>query len=103
MKVYFAFSLILLTSGCHTTSHERLAADIGAGIKPGMTISEASEHLVQEGFRCDPRTMAPSITCTKIQQSLLPSTCVVRVNLRPSDNGQTVEIVDVPKLACAGL
>jgi hypothetical protein len=99
----FAFSLILLTSGCHTTSHERLMADIGASIKPGMTIAEASNHLVQEGFHCDSRVMAPSITCTRIQQSLLPSTCIARVNLQPSDNGETVETVELAKLACAGL
>jgi hypothetical protein len=94
---------LLCLSGCYTVNNGRFSSDMRALVRPGMQMNAAIERLKLEGFDCDSRSAAPAITCTKTRQSLLPYTCIERVNLVPAAGLGTVERVDIPKIACAGL
>lgn len=94
---------LLCLTGCYTVNNDRFSSDMRTMVRPGMQMRAAIERLELEGFSCDPRSAAPATTCTKTRQSLLPYTCLERVNLVPAIGLASVELVDIPKIACAGL
>jgi hypothetical protein len=89
-------------SGCYTVSNERLSQDVRALVQPGMEIPLAIDRLEGKGFKCDPQSPAPAITCAKTQQSVLPYTCIERVTLMSSNCPARVERIAIPPIACAG-
>jgi hypothetical protein len=48
------------------------------------------KHLVKVGFTCDDRGSAPAITCTRMRQSILPYTCIQRVDLKTDSDRKTI-------------
>jgi hypothetical protein len=102
-RVGLSLGCLLCLSGCYTVNNERFATDIRARVTPGMDVSTATNRLKSNGFDCDSRSAAPAITCTKTRQSLLPYTCIERVNLFLIGMPAQVDHVEVPKIMCAGL
>jgi len=87
--------------GCVGVNQDFFAAHMHALVRPGMPTADAVAALQGRGFSCDSRVAAPAISCTKERQSLLPSTCIERVNLLVATS--TVTGIEVPQVMCAGL
>jgi hypothetical protein len=96
--------LILLTqlSACYSIDQERFAAYAAEIAQPGMPMAQATERLSVAGFSCDPRSSQPATTCTRTRQSLLPYTCIERVNLIENTKERLIDSVTVPAIVCAG-
>ena len=103
MRLFLPLLLIAQLAGCYTLNQERFAAYIAETVQPGVPLAQAMERLSAAGFSCDPRASSPAISCTRIRQSLLPYTCVERVNLVPNKEMTVVGFVAVPQVVCAGL
>jgi hypothetical protein len=98
--IFLVFGLTL--AGCYTLSQERFVATVTAMVAPGLPLAQATERLAGAGFECDWRSSAPAITCTRTRQSLLPSTCIERVNLTPDSAIHAVAKVAIAPVMCAG-
>jgi len=98
-----AGALMLCLSGCYTVNDERFSAHVRTLVRPEMPLEQGIQALQNDGFLCYPMSPAPSKTCSKTRQRLLPSTCIERVNLHASDNPPKVGHVEVRKIVCAGL
>ena len=102
-RYVFITSCLLWLGGCYTVSNERFSADIHKLLEPGFDMASATKNLEAIGFSCDSVSAAPSTTCTKTRQGILPYTCIERVNLIPASKQTGVERVDIPQIMCAGL
>jgi hypothetical protein len=102
----FAVSLLTGVGGCAGMSpadNARFQAVVAKNVSVGMSFLTAIEHLVKAGFSCEDRGSAPAVTCTRDRMSLLPYTCVQRVNLMTDAERKTiVEVIPKP-IGCAGL
>ena len=92
--------LSLVFLGCYSPNHPALEKEVRNLVLEGMPVSTAVAHLSAHGFDC---SGTHPITCTRIRQRLLPSSCVERVNLEPGDPTAALAHWDVPPIACAGL
>ena len=69
-----------------------------------MPFTTTIEKLEADGFSCDLiGKVDPAKTCTKTRQSLLPYTCVERVNVKPSADARGGSAIEVRPIVCAGL
>lgn len=91
--------LALALLGCYTPNQQVLEKEVRNLARPGMPASAAVANLSSRGFEC---TGEP-ITCSRIRQRLLPSSCVERVNLELADQSAVLRTIDVRPIACAGL
>jgi hypothetical protein len=85
--------------GCYSPNQPMLEKEVRDLVQPGMPVSVAVADLSSHGFSC---TEKP-ITCSRVRQRLLPSSCVERVNLQPVNPGLVIGAVDVRPIVCAGL
>jgi hypothetical protein len=102
----FVAAVLLILSGCPGMSsedNERFQAVVAKNVSSGMPFVTAIQHLVKAGFSCDEGSAAPEVTCTRGRQSLLPYTCIQRVNMTTDSNRTTVLVVTPTPIACAGL
>jgi hypothetical protein len=102
-RYVFITSCLLCLGGCYTVNNDRFAADMHKLVEPGLDMASATKHLEAHGFTCDAVSAAPSTTCMRTRQSLLPYTCIERVNLVPDGEQPRVKRVDIPQIMCAGL
>lgn len=91
---------VLCMSSIYAEDQADLEQFIHKQIHVGMTREDAVATLTDEHFSC--HGTAP-LTCARTKQSLLPSSCIERVNLTVSSPGDVVQAVDVKKTVCAGL
>jgi hypothetical protein len=91
-------ALTLALFACYSPNQRRLEKSVQDLIHPGMPMSTAVAELSSRGFTCSGQH---PVTCARIRQRLLPSSCVERVNLE-SGEASTVGRLDVPTIACAG-
>jgi hypothetical protein len=87
-----------LTS-CYSQNQQRLDKEIRGLAYPGMTVPTAIDHLSSHGFACEGDH---PLSCSRIRQRLLPSSCVERVNIDPAERAAVLTVVDVRPIACAG-
>jgi len=102
----FLAAVVLFLYGCPSMSPKanlRFLTDIAKTVSPGMPLSTAIQHLANDGFTCDNQLDVPDVTCTRSRQSVLPYTCIQRVNLSTDANRETVTTVNPRPIACAGL
>jgi hypothetical protein len=95
-----------MLSGCPGMSkrdNERFQAVVAKNVSVGMPFVTAIERLVKAGFSCDDRSAAPAVTCTRDRMSLLPYTCIQRVNLTTDTERRTIVEVNPRPIGCAGL
>jgi hypothetical protein len=97
------FAVLSVLSGCYTVNQERFSIYAASIVTTGTPIVEATARLRDEGFYCDTRSSAPATTCTRTKQSLLPYSCIERINFFPAEDQITIARVDVEKVVCAGL
>ena len=91
-------ALTLALFACYSPNQRRLEQKVHDLIHPGMPMLAAVAQLSSHGFICSGQH---PVTCARIRQRLLPSSCVERVNLY-SDEASAVDRFDVPTIACAG-
>lgn len=96
-----ALLLLLPLAGCYTVNQPRFEAYAAKRVKVGMPMSESIRNLVSDGFKCDAKSAAPAVTCTRMRDSILPYSCIERINIRKT--ADVVSAVEVPSIACAGL
>ena len=94
-----AFLCAVLAS-CYSPNQQKLEKDLRSVVQPGMTVSTAVDRLSARGFRCEGNR---PLTCSRLRQRLLPSSCIERVNLEPADRASLVTVVDVRPILCVGL
>lgn len=102
-RILVSIAMVSCLAGCYSVNQDRFAANMHALVRPGMPVNAAVNVLQARGFACDARSAAPAISCTKDRQSLLPSTCIERVDLSVDGAGTTVASIKVPPIICAGL
>jgi hypothetical protein len=106
--IVFAFGTALLfgISGCAGMSpkdNAKFQAVVAKNVSVGMPFVTAIEHLVKAGFSCDDRVAAPAVSCDRLRYSILPFTCIQRVNLMTDvERKIVVEVIPRP-IGCAGL
>ena len=97
-------TLTAITAGCYTVNQPDFEAHIAAVVSEGMPFAAAIANLTKEGFVCSAVSSASSeVTCTRYRHSLLPSTCIERVNLSPRDKPPLLGSVDIRPIVCASL
>jgi hypothetical protein len=109
MKYVWVFSLVTLVlsvSGCAGMSHRdnaRFQAVVAKNVSVGMPFVTAIEHLAKAGFHCGATSDAADVTCTRVEFSLLPFSCVQRVNVSSDTYRNSVVAVTPEPIACASL
>jgi hypothetical protein len=88
-----------ILAGCYSPNQPMLEKEVRNLVQPGMPVSVAVADLSSHGFSC---TEEP-ITCSRVRQRFLPSSCVERVNLQRVQPGPIIGTVDVRPIVCAGL
>jgi hypothetical protein len=81
--------------------NQHLQEEIAKTISTDMSFSIANQKLVERGFSCDYRVTSPVVSCTRIKDNVLLSSCMQRVNLKLDLNRQTLDGIDVVPIACA--
>lgn len=101
----FSFAILLASSlsGCYMVNQQAYTNYVNERVKPEMTLVQAVDILSSDGFNCDSHSSAPATTCTRNRQSLLPYTCVERVNLTQKGQSAVVKEVEIPPIVCGGL
>ena len=99
MRTLLISILALSLAGCYTVDQTRLTRYVNDTLTPGMPLDQALVRMNVEEFNCDAASMAPAITCTRVQLHL-PHKCLERVNLSARAVGSskilaTVEVVPV--------
>jgi hypothetical protein len=102
MRLLLSLVLVVLLAGCYTVNQQRFAEYVAETVQPGMSLAQATERLSVAGFACDPRSASPAITCTRTRQSVLPYTCIERINLMPNTEITSVIAIAVAPIVCAG-
>ena len=100
---HWALAVACLTAalaGCYSPNQKAFEKEVHTLVQPGMPVSAAVAQLTQRGFNC---TGEP-ITCSRIRQRLLPSSCVERVNLEATGQSSSALLsVEIRPIVCAGL
>jgi hypothetical protein len=92
-------SSCMVLLGCYSPNQAAFEKKVRTIVQPGMVVSDAIDKLSSNGFAC---SGDHPITCSRVRQRLLPSSCVERVNLEPGDRAAVLSTVDVRPIACAG-
>ena len=98
-------SLAILISQCAGMSagdSENFRAEVNKSFHPGMGLNAAQDRFSALGFSCDPKSMAPEITCTRVRHGLA-SSCIDRVNLTADPEHKTVSSILAKAIVCTGL
>jgi len=82
--------------------NQKFRSEVAEEVSVEMPLITAKEHLAKAGFSCDERSSSPEVTCTRDKESVLPYSCVQRVNLTPDSKRETVIAVTPKAIICAG-
>jgi hypothetical protein len=98
--VVVALIACVVLGSCYTPNQARFSSFVNGRVEVGMPVSSAIAVLTADGFACSGNMPTD---CSRIQQRLLPSSCVERVRLYSELNSRAVGRVEVPPIACTGL
>jgi hypothetical protein len=90
-----------LMVGCYMPNQERLNSEARTLVHVGMPVPTAIARLNSAHFTCDPAV--GGLTCSRIRQRLLPSSCMERINLTQDTAAFAVMSIDPRPIVCAGL
>jgi len=90
-------------AGMSPSDNVDFQAVVAKSVSPGMPFVTGIKHLGKEGFSCDDRGSAPTVTCTRLRQNVLPYACIQRVDLKTDSDRKTIIEVTPEPIACAGL
>jgi hypothetical protein len=92
-----ALFVSLILSGCYVANQSRLEDSVHRRIAVGMTLQSAVAEAARMKFHCNG---SGPVDCSRIRGGLMPYSCVERVRVY---GNVTVERVEIPGIACAGL
>jgi hypothetical protein len=87
-------------AACYTPNQTAFDASVHKQVKAGMPLATAVENLGRLKLTCSGDN---PVTCDRIRQRLLPSSCIERVRLAVVRPSNIVETVEIPPIGCAGL
>lgn len=97
--IIFAFSL----SGCYTINQEKFETYVSNNVTAGMSLSNASTYLKQDGFTCDSQSFKPIVSCTRSFNNFSTlQNCQERINFYPDQSYTNVEKVELMQIMCVG-
>ena len=100
------YVLILSASvvGCYMPNQTSLERQVSRTISTGVPLSQAVAKLSAQRFTCDSKPSSTGqLSCSRIRQRLLPSSCVERVVMTVSPAESSVSAIDVRPIVCAGM
>ena len=101
VKRLLAGVVICLTiTGCYFVNQPRFERTVHAHIALGMPLELAVSNASAMHMKCSGDS---PVDCSRLRQSLMPYSCVERVRLYSSGAPSVVDVIDIPKIACAGL
>lgn len=103
MKSRFLLLMLIPLTSCYTLNQERFTNYATETVPAGTAWNQAISRLAADGFRCEADGAVATVSCTRLRQSLLPYTCIERIQLQPDAEKKIVDTVKVPAIACAGL
>lgn len=92
-------SLAALTA-CYSPNQPAFDASVQKQVAVGMPLATAVANLGRLKLACSGES---PVTCDRIRQRLLPSSCIEKVRLTVARPSNIVEAVEVPPIVCAGL
>jgi hypothetical protein len=99
-KLVLCFGSSALLSGCYFVNQPKFEASVHKQVSVGMPLQAAMAALGQRKMICSGEN---PVDCSRIRQSLMPYSCIERVNLYSSGTDRLVTEIQIPKIACAGL
>ena len=97
--LFIATLSTIYLSGCYSVNRDEFTKFARSIVEIGDRFSDAEAKLNAKGFRCDHKSFAPSISCTRDRGGILYS-CIERINLGLISNNR-VGKVEIPQIVCA--
>lgn len=95
-----ALFLELPLSACYVVHQDKFEEAVHSWIRVDMPFATAISILGTKGMTCNGGNPA---RCSRIRQGLQPYSCVERVNVSFAAPDMLVDVIQVPRIACAGL
>ena len=104
-RIFITVVTATCLAGCYVPNRERFEKSIHETVSTGMPLSEAIDRLATIQLTCDSTNAAADhrLTCSRVRQRLWPSSCIERVILTTSAANNSVRVIEVPPIRCAGL
>lgn len=87
-------------AGCYFPNQGAFESSVHKHVQVGMPIEVALSNLREMRMKCSGDKV---VTCDRLRQRLLPSSCIERVHLDVAQANPVVEAVKVDPIICAGL
>lgn len=100
MRTLLLISGFTCIAGCYFPNQAAFESSVHKRVQAGMPLEAAVSNLRQMKMKC---SGANVVTCDRLRQRLLPSSCVERVHLEVAQTSPVVEAVKVDPIICAGL
>ena len=100
LKLSCVVGLMTSQSGCYTPNQRAFESLVNNRVTVGMSLTTAVLNLRAMHMQC---SGTGPITCDRIRQRLLPSSCIERAVLSGSPAGGLVETLEIRPIICAGL
>jgi hypothetical protein len=98
--IALAVTSLAALAACYTPNQTAFDASVHKQVEAGMPLATAVENLGRLKLTCSGDN---PVTCDRIRQRLLPSSCIERVRLAVVLPSNIVKTVEIPSIACAGL
>ena len=103
-RALFVFMLSVSIVGCYMPNQARLERQVSRAISTGDPLPQAVAKLSAQHFTCDSKPSSTGqISCSRLRQRLLPSSCVERVVMTVPTAASSVSAIEVRPIVCAGL
>lgn len=104
MRILHSACLVMACSfvtGCQAPDQDKLDALAAASISTGDRLDDVMGRLDREGFKCDVKSSAPRVNCSRRRGSLVHA-CVENLILVVDPARNRVASAAAGKVACAG-
>jgi hypothetical protein len=104
-RIFITVITVACLAGCYVPNRERFERSVHETISNGMPLSEAVDRLATLHLACE-STIATAdhrLSCSRVRQRLWPSSCIERVILTTAAADNSVRVIEVPPIRCAGL
>lgn len=100
MRTLLLISGLTCIAGCYFPNQAAFESSVHKHVQAGMPLEAAVSNLRQMKMKCSGDNV---VTCDRLRQRLLPSSCIERVHLEVAQPNPVVEAVKVDPIICAGL
>src|SRR5271170_4303448 len=100
MRSFLLNSGLTFLAGCYSPNQAAFESSVHKHVHTGMPLEAAVLNLRQMKLKCSGTDV---ITCDRLRQRLLLSSCIERVHLEVAQTSPVVEAVKIDPIICAGL